>query len=118
MANHTAIMQGTAENVQVAADERCRDLVPAIYGGRKSSAKHVMRDGDCSERAARDMLSGKTLPSTRTLIRLMQANQQVFDAVCQAIGRIPQKIAPSEHELSQLRADVADLQRRIEELGA
>ena len=110
-------MRRTAENMQCAT-ERCRELIPAVYGDLKSSAKRLMRDAQCSERAARDMLAGKSLPSTRALIRLMQANQQIFEAVCEAIGRIPQRIAPSEHELNQLRADVADLQRRIEELGA
>ena len=113
-----ATMQRTADNVQSNADRRCRDAIRAIYGGLKSSAKHVMRDAQCEERSARNILSGKSFPSGPALVRMMAANEQVFDAVCHAIGRVPQRPVTSDHELSQLRADVADLQRRIEDMGA
>lgn len=113
-----ATLHRTTENMQSNADRRCRDAIRAIYGGLKSSAKHIMRDAQCEERSARNILSGKSFPSGPALIRMMASNQKVFDAVCHAIGRIPQRPTTSEHELNQLRADVADLQRRIEELSA
>ena len=116
MANHTEVRHFPTENRHEDADLRVAGLIPAIYGHRP--VKCLMRDGDCSDKAARNMRSGETLPSTRVLIRLMAANQQVFDAVCHAIGRVPQRPVTSDHELNQLRADVADLNRRLEELGA
>lgn len=116
MANHTEVRHIHAEKRHESTDLHVVGLIPAIYGHRP--VKCLMRDGDCSDKAARNMRSGETLPSTRVLIRLMAANQQVFDAVCQAIGRVPQRPVTSDHELDQLRADVADLQRRIEGMGA
>jgi hypothetical protein len=115
MHNHSVVRHFDAENRH--SDARWRDIIPAAYGDLKSSVKRLQRDAECSERAARNLLSGETLPSTRVLIRLMQTNAQVFDAVCHAIGRIPEKITPTPAQFEQLQADIADLRKRLEGKG-
>lgn len=117
MRNHVEPRQGHGEITQEFPDDDLENVIyPAIrewYGSRRHGNKELERDGDCSPRTAQGILSGEHKPGIRIVMKVMRRNRSILRQWLKAIGEWSDRIAPSDDELAQMRADIEELKRRV-----
>lgn len=116
MANNSTMRQVVSAERHIVSDSTITEILQAYYGDLKSSVKRFCRDADCSDKTARNILTGKCLPSTPILFRLMHRNTEVARSIYHAMGYTADDLQQADNRLTAVEERLDALRREIAEL--